>query len=241
VWGANPLTAGAWPKKVYIDGKSTLDEEADSRTTSIQKPKMRAEAAAKDVEAFCSSSSKEDTVIITGISTSYLPNLHTKQSSTGNLTMVLKNGKIECLGEHDECVTAKSVGKMISLENGHVLPGLTTVSSGLGLIEIPSEASTLDGAGDSNANIFDPESALYAKYGIHSEGKAFDRARLGGVTRSITYPDTSGFLKGVSAGIKTAEGSNPLNGGIYKDDAALHIVVGQDAKGMFSLSYRRGE
>ncbi|OKL56403.1 hypothetical protein UA08_08202 [Talaromyces atroroseus] len=232
VWDAHPLIAGATPKQVFIDGKSTLDERVDhSRTNTLDKPKMRAETAPEDVGAFCSSTSKDDTVIITGITTSYLKNLHTKQlSSTGNLTMVLTNGQIECLGEHTECVSTNSVGKVISLHNGHVLPGLTTVSSGLGLIEIPSEASTVDGAGDSNANIFDPESALYAKYGIHSEGKAFDRARLGGVTRSITYPNTNGFLKGVSAGIKTAEGSNPLNGGIYKDDVALHFVVGQDAK-----------
>lgn len=243
VWNSHPLSAGASPLQVYIDGKPTLNETVKNSKISkaVQKPKMRAETAAQDVEAFCAASSgKGDTVIITGIRTSYLPSLNIKQSAAGenNLTMVLTNGKIECVGEHKECVSAKLAdSKVLSLQNGHVLPGLTTVSSGLGLVEIPSEKSTVDGYGDSNANIFDPESALYAKYGVHFEGKAFDRARLGGVTRSITYPDTYGFVKGVSVGIKTAEGSNPLNGGIYKDDAALHFIVGQGAKGMFGVDF----
>lgn len=197
---------------------------------------MRAEAAPEDVEAFCSDPKKDVTVLITGITTSYLENTHIKQSSEGSLTMVLTNGKIDCLGQHDKCVAAKSFNKVISLRNGHVLPGLTTVSSGLGIIEIESEKSTSDGVGDSNANIYDPESAVYAKYGIHFEGKAFDRARIGGVTRSITYPYSKGFLRGVSTGFKIAEGSNVLNGGIYKDEAALHFVVGQEAKGMRSLN-----
>jgi imidazolonepropionase-like amidohydrolase len=232
VWNSHPLSAGASPLQVYIDGRPTLEEKAEySKPTRIQKPSMRAEAAPEDVQAFCSDSTQDATVLITGISTSYLENAHVKQSSGENLTMVLKNGEIDCLGEHDECVSTRLFDKVISLRNGHVLPGLTTVSSGLGIIEIESEKSTSDGVGDSNANIYDPESAVYAKYGIHFEGKAFDRARIGGVTRSITYPYSNGFLRGVSTGFKIAEGSNPLNG-IFKDDAALHFVVGQEAKGM---------
>ncbi|RAO69059.1 uncharacterized protein BHQ10_005071 [Talaromyces amestolkiae] len=232
VWNAHPLSAGASPLQVYIDGRPTLEEKLErSEPARVQKPEMRAEAAPEDVEAFCSESKQDITVLITGISTSYLENTHIKQSSEGNLTMVLANGKIDCLGQHDQCVSTKSFDKVISLRNGHVLPGLTTVSSGLGIIEIESEKSTSDGVGDSNANIYDPESAVYAKYGIHFEGKAFDRARIGGVTRSITYPYSKGFLRGVSTGFKIAEGSNVLNGGIYKDDVALHFVVGQKAKG----------
>ncbi|KAF5012422.1 hypothetical protein F66182_15263, partial [Fusarium sp. NRRL 66182] len=195
VWNAHPLSAGASPLQVYIDGRPTLEEKLErSEPARVQKPEMRAEAAPEDVEAFCSDPKKDVTVLITGITTSYLENTHIKQSSEGSLTMVLTNGKIDCLGQHDKCVAAKSFNKVISLRNGHVLPGLTTVSSGLGIIEIESEKSTSDGVGDSNANIYDPESAVYAKYGIHFEGKAFDRARIGGVTRSITYPYSKGFL-----------------------------------------------
>ncbi|EED16397.1 conserved hypothetical protein [Talaromyces stipitatus ATCC 10500] len=232
VWNEHPLSAGASPLQVYIDGRSTLEETAKhSEPAVVQKPSMRAETAPEDVQSFCSDPKHGVTVLITGISSSYLESEHVKQSSEGNLTMVLTNGKVDCFGEHAECASIKSFDKVISLRNGHVLPGLTTISNGLGLVEILSEDSTADGADDSKVNIYDPESAVYAKYGIHFEGKTFDRSRIGGVTRSITYPATDGFLKGVSTGIKTSEGSNPLNGGIYKDDAALHFVVGQEAKG----------
>lgn len=238
VWNAHPLSAGASPLQVYIDGRPTLEGKLErSEHARFQKPDMRAEAAPKDVQAFCSDSKQDTTVVITGIRTSYLENTHVTQSSEGNLTMVLTNGKIDCLGQHDECVSTRSFDNVISLHNGHVLPGLTTVSSGLGIIEIESEKSTSDGVGDSNANIYDSESAVHAKYGIHFEGKAFDRARIGGVTRSITYPYSKGFLRGVSTGVKIAEGSNPLNGGIYKDDVALHFVVGQEAKGKVSTFF----
>lgn len=233
VWNAHPLSAGASPLQVYIDGKPTLEEKfGNSEPAKVLKPDMRAEVAPLDVQTFCSSSKHKTTVLITGISTSHLGNAQSRQSLELNLTMVLTNGKIDCLGRHEECVSTRSFDKIISLRNGYVLPGLTTVSSGLGIIEIESEKSTSDGVGDANANIYDSESAVYAKYGIHFEGKAFDRARIGGVTRSITYPYSNGFLRGVSTGFKIAEGSNPLNGGIYKDDVALHVVIGQDAKGM---------
>lgn len=232
VWNAHPLSAGATPLQVYIDGKSTLEEKAVSASYAApQKPQMRAEAAPENIQAFCSDPKQTNTVLVTGINTSYLPTGDVEQSRPKNLSMILVNGTIECVGDHGKCVSARSIDQVISLHDGYILPGLTTISSGLGLVEIEAEDSTTDGAGDGKADIYNPDSAVFAKYGIHFEGKAFDRARIGGVTRSITYPSTQGFLKGVSTGFKTAGGSNSLNGGIFKDDAALHVVIGQDAKG----------
>lgn len=239
VWNSHPLSAGATPLQVYIDGKATLEEKSVSEAIADMKIKssMRAESAPEDVKSFCANREEDESVIITGISTSYLDTTRVqgKEATGANLTMVINGGKISCLGTHKECVSAKFTGRVISLQNGHVLPGLTTVSNNLGLVEIESEPSTADGAGDRSANVLDPETAIYNKYGIHFQGKPFDRARVGGVTRSITYPYGDGFLQGVSVGIKTAEGSNPLNGGIFKDDVALHISVGQDAKSMFPI------
>ncbi|CRG89988.1 Multiple PDZ domain protein [Talaromyces islandicus] len=230
VWNSHPLSAGAFPIQVYIDGKATLEEKPVSAAADINiKSSMRAESVPEDIKAFCANREQDESVIITGISTSYLDTPHVQEEGA-NLTMVINSGKISCLGTPKECISPKSAGRVISLQNGHVLPGLTTVSNTLGLVEIESEPSTADGAGDRSANVLDPETAIYNKYGIHFEGKPFDRARIGGVTRSITYPYDDGFLQGVSVGIKTAEGSNPLNGGIFKDDVALHISVGQDAK-----------
>lgn len=233
VWNSHPLSAGATPLQVYIDGKATLEENTVPPAANINiESSMRAESVPEDIKSFCTNREKGESVVITGISTSYLDTPRAQEVTGANLTMVIDGGKISCLGAHQDCVSAKSAGRVISLANGHVLPGLTTVSNTLGLVEIKSEESTADGAGDRSANVLDPETAIYNKYGIHFEGKTFGRARVGGVTRSITFPYGDGFLQGVSVGIKTAEGSNPLNGGIFKDDVALHISIGQDAKSM---------
>jgi imidazolonepropionase-like amidohydrolase len=239
VWDSHPLSVGATPLQVYIDGKATLaggigglrrtQNEVDR---SREKPKMRAETAAPDIKGFCSRSHAEsENIVITGISHSYLHSPHIKGSSGNNLTMVIRSGEITCLGPLEECMSIASDADMIALQDGYVLPGLTAISTSLGLTEIGSEDSTGDGTGNRDANPLDPDNAIYAKYGVHTEGKAFARARIGGVTRAITAPVGRSLLGGVSVGIKTSEKSNPLNGGIFKDEVALHFVVGQGVKG----------
>ncbi|KAL1966639.1 hypothetical protein VTN77DRAFT_4050 [Rasamsonia byssochlamydoides] len=238
VWDSHPLSVGATPLQVYIDGKATLAEGLlKSKNVSVrrqEKPKMRAETPATDIREFCSRSPRgSENIVITGISNSYLQSPHIKASSGDNLTMVIRSGKITCLGGHNECMSSMSDADahVIALQNGYVLPGLTAISTSLGLTEISSEDSTSDGTANPDADPLDPDNAIYAKYGVHTEGRAFERARIGGVTRAITAPVGRSFLGGISVGIKTSEGSNPLNGGIFKDDVALHFVVGQDAKG----------
>lgn len=236
VWDSHPLSVGATPLQVYIDGKATLavDWRKDASVPQAQaKPKMRAETPARDIKEFCSRSpTGSENIVITGISKSYLQSPQVKASGD-SLTMVISSGKIACLGGH-ECMTSMtsmSDADVISLQDGYVLPGLTAISTTLGLTEIESEDSTSDGRGSPDADPLDPDNAIYAKYGVHTEGRAFARARIGGVTRAITAPVGRSFLGGVSVGIKTSEGSNPINGGIFKEDVALHFVVGQDVKG----------
>lgn len=174
-------------------------------------------------------------VVITGITRSYLSSSKAKALSTGNYTMVVNDGEISCFGAPEECLSASQGGIVIKLKNGHVTPGLTAVSINLGLTEIVSEASTGDG-GLPKGDVLDPETVSYAKYGVHLEGRAFRRAKIGGITRAITAPlidiwgDQTAFLNGVSVGIKTSEKQTILNGGIFRDDVALHITIGQDSK-----------
>ena len=61
------------------------------------------------------------------------------------------------------------------------------------------------------------DNVVYAKYGVHLDGKAFERARIGGVTRAITAPITdTELLGGVSVGIKTSGKNTILDGGIFQ-------------------------
>lgn len=67
---------------------------------------------------------------------------------------------------------------------------------------------------------------------MHLDGKAFERAGIGGATRAITAPifDIE-FLGGGSVGIKTSGKNTILDGGIFLDDEALNLIIGQEVKG----------
>ncbi|TVY81685.1 hypothetical protein LSUE1_G002182 [Lachnellula suecica] len=125
------------------------------------------------------------------------------------------------------CSATTAGGTNINLQNGHVSPGLTAISNSLGLAEITTDPATSDGkVGQEGVNL-DPKDLVFAKYGVHLEGKAFGRARLAGVTRAISPPMANGFNGGVSVGIKTSGKKTILNGGIFQGDVALHFGVGQ--------------
>jgi imidazolonepropionase-like amidohydrolase len=171
---------------------------------------------------------------VTGIQRSYLGADSESKMSYGGLTMVVDHGKIICFDSADQCANLSTNSTTISLKNGHVLPGLTAVSTSLGLQEIASDPST--GDGEVRKSSLNPNETVYAKYGVHLEGKAFARARLGGVTQGVTAPLYQGFGDGVSVGFKTSGKKTILDGGIFQDDVALHFSLGQGGKGML-LSY----
>jgi imidazolonepropionase-like amidohydrolase len=243
IWNSHPLSVGATPLQVYIDGKSTLDPKMVAETLpqvkeasqkQVEKLKMRTlpEAAIKEDICRAFRANAGETVTIMGIKKSFLDWPTSKLSSEDNLAMVLEDGKLVCLGSQDTCVSSNSQSAIIKLENGHILPGLTALSSVLGLAEITGVEETKDGTVSKSANPLNADNVVYAKYGVHLDGKAFKRARIGGVTRAITAPITdTELLGGVSVGIKTSGKKTILDGGYFKEDVALHFIIGQEDKG----------
>jgi imidazolonepropionase-like amidohydrolase len=238
VWDSHPLSIGATPSQVYIDGKATLNPikvaEASSKMTvdgqhRRSEPKMRTKLATNVREDVCAKIDLGKTVI-TGITKSFLQPANQAISTSETLTIVLNDGKVVCFDSASNCLSQSEGGNVLNVEDGHVLPGLTAVTSSLGLLEIAAEGATGDGNVNSKLSLSDPENIVFAKYGIHLEGKAFERAKIAGVTRAITAPLGSGFLKGVSVGFKTYGNKTILNGGIFQDDIALHLVLGQASK-----------
>lgn len=238
VWDSHPLSIGATPSQVYIDGRATLDsiKVAESFAKMLvggqntrAEPRMRTKVAANIKEDVCRKVELGKTVI-TGITKSYLHPMDQAAFVSENLTMVLKAGKVVCFDSASNCLSQSDGGSVLNIEDGHVLPGLTAVSTSLGLIEIAMEGDTGDGAVSITSSPLDPENIVFAKYGIHLDGKAFERAKIAGITQAISAPVGSGFLKGVSVGFKTYGNKNILDGGVFQDDVALHLVVGQSSK-----------
>lgn len=238
VWDSHPLSLGATPLQVYIDGRATLDPskvEESLPSVSNQKapeePKMRLNMAPDVRNEACNKiDDSQSKVVITGITKSYV---HRTKSSLSNekMTLVLEAGELVCFDTPRNCLSSAVGGQTVDLQNGHVLPGLTAVTTALGMFEISAEDRTSDGTISRNSEAVDPESVVYAKHGIHLEGRSFQRARMGGITRAISAPISGGFQGGVSVGFKTSGKQTILDGGIFKDDVALHFTLGQRAKG----------
>lgn len=102
---------------------------------------------------------------------------------------------------------------------------------------IDTAEETTDGTVSQKVDPIKADSVDYAKYGVHLDGRAFKRARFGGVTRAITAPINGGFLAGVSTGLKTSGKKSILEGGIFQDDVALHFTIGQQDKGSIFASF----
>ncbi|KAK6193100.1 RNA-splicing factor [Pestalotiopsis sp. IQ-011] len=264
VWDSDPLSIGATPQQVFIDGIATLDskvvqlstgasmETATAPEASLDAPIMRTRKTPKEVDDFCAVAKQQGrNFIIHGIRKSFLDN-HPQHagsiSTTGNevLTLVMNDGHVVCLSTRSGCeesITAASLDSvLLTLENGHLLPGLTAFTDSLGIKEIFTEEDTGNGV-VKTADAKDPSTIVdYAKYGVFLDGKAFARARLGGVTRAITPPEPpAGLIQGVSTAIRTSGTKSILDGGILLGEVGLHVVIGQNSRetGSVSMAIKR--
>ncbi|KAJ4423943.1 hypothetical protein N0V82_001371 [Gnomoniopsis sp. IMI 355080] len=273
VWDGHPLAVGTTPKQVYIDGVATLDhvkvEESSANVVvkqrsngSKQHPSVRAVLPTDERERFCASSRKAgQAFVVTGITKAFLnefPALLAQangESSAENLTLIVENGKVSCLGAGSSCSFAAAQLSQenivsVSLDDGHLTRGLTAVTSALGIAEISMSPDTGDGTLNvvESSKAREAENIDHAKYavtlgGSQVEARSFARARLGGVTRAIQAPLTQGGLvTGISTGMRTGLNSTLLNGGLFQDDVALHVVLDEESKandGAISMAIER--
>ncbi|KAF7520711.1 hypothetical protein G7054_g12688 [Neopestalotiopsis clavispora] len=250
VWDSHPLSIGATPQQVFIDGIATLDakmvqsstgssmESAAAPDTTLEAPVMRTRQDSTTANDFCTLAKQPgQSFIVHGIRKSFLDNHphHAGSLSTAgtkNLTLVIDNGHVACLDTRAACddmiiAAGNNNATQLTLQNGHLLPGLTAVTDSLGIKEISMAEETGNGVSETK-DAKDASSVDYAKYGLYLDGKTFARARLGGVTRAITPPEaSSGLIQGVSAAIRTSGSKSILNGGIVSDEVGLHANTQQ--------------
>ncbi|KAL4950332.1 hypothetical protein BDW69DRAFT_187473 [Aspergillus filifer] len=218
IWDDHPLQVGATAVEVFIDGRPLLAKNLqiwirNDICSSIRDP--------------------VGPIVFTGIQQVLIdhPGL---ESEERNLVLVTENNRVSCLGSRNTCLsqyrTVANITK-VPLQNGYITPGLIAFGNNIGIQDIPSEPSTGDGvAGRTGDLLNEAKTVHFAKYGVHLHGKAFDRARIGGVMRAISPPHGSGVVQGVSVGVYTGSDETILGGGIWKEDVVLHFSVGDGAK-----------
>lgn len=168
IWDSHPLSLGATPKQVFIDGIAQLGHAfVSEKPGRLQKapntPNFIKEA--KDAVKYdglpplAPERSLSGTVIFTNIS--YIAERSADgehivsifESSGADIGhIVVESGVVVCAGTQDICssYTIDPQIKVIDLKGGSASPGLISFGSALGLEEIHSEASTRDG------DIYDP-------------------------------------------------------------------------------------
>ncbi|CAG8612439.1 6286_t:CDS:2 [Racocetra fulgida] len=198
VWDSHPLSLGATPLEVYIDGipqfntsLSVLSNETSKQTllcnTNVSVPKS--DLAGKPVKSRTTSS-----IILKNIDRIYVNKNHTLSSIEGIINIIVKDGIIECIGTN--CIIPSNISsyEIIDLK---------------GLAEIELESSASDGQVVPISNPHDVEDIIYAIDGLKLGGKHLEAAHKAGVLTAVTAPLSSkGVFMGVSMAFKTGASYN---------------------------------
>ncbi|CAG8753021.1 7122_t:CDS:2, partial [Cetraspora pellucida] len=212
VWDSHPLSLGATPLEVYIDGipqfntsLSVLSNETSKQTPSYNK---NVSMPKSDLTRKPAKSQTTSSVILKNIDKIFVDKNHTLSSIEGIISIIVKHGIIECIGIN--CIIPSNISsyEIIDLKGGYVLPGIIAVSPGLGLVEIELESSASDGQVVPIINPDDVEDIIYAIDGLKLGGKHLETTYKAGVLTAVTAPLSSkSVFTGVSMAFKTGAGS----------------------------------
>ncbi len=219
VWDSDPLSVGATPVQVWIDGTAQFKDpvELDKPLASPIVPDGRlAETPGEPVEL--------QDVVFTGVSAVLIEGYEDAVAQGTPVNVAVFKGRITCVGAcSDELGAASSDGKIISLNNGYLTHSFTAFGSLLGLVEIDQEGVTANGPSDVFSRAAD---------GLLLDTKKIHVAHNYGVTRAISAPEQRGRLSrlGTSVGFLTGAVNKLDRHAIFADDVAVHYTLTLGAK-----------
>ncbi|RKP05677.1 hypothetical protein THASP1DRAFT_19507, partial [Thamnocephalis sphaerospora] len=224
VWDVHPLALGARPLQVFIDGLPQLNTTDDlSNTphpfTSVRPGAQRGRTKTSKIE------SKE---ALAHPLTRTERNRLQGDDAGREISVVVKNGGVACVGLGCEDTFTEANGDIYDLHGGVVLPGIISAGLPLGMIEIEQEPSTGDGSIE-EAFISSSDQLPRAEDGIAFGGKHLKAALAAGVTTTISPPMAGdAVIAGISVAAHTA-GQSVLDdeASIVKEMVALHVRIGQ--------------
>ncbi|KAH7032291.1 hypothetical protein BKA57DRAFT_477771 [Linnemannia elongata] len=225
IWEKHPLSLGAHPLQVYIDGiaqiKNVNPEEWSEQGEPLKFKESPELVVPKDKDA-CSAKAKD--AVFTGIK-KIIREEGEEVSAKGELMVVIRNGQVVCSGlcrrYSNKDVAAYDLGG-----EGVVVPSLLSVGTPfLGLWEIPSEHRTGDGVLTLQPVVINAADGL--KFGGHH----MDEAYKAGVLVGVSTPFSQHVVLGVSVAFSTgAEDALSGKNAVLKEQVALHVRIGQGSK-----------
>ncbi|WPG98307.1 Hypothetical protein R9X50_00109500 [Acrodontium crateriforme] len=218
VWDSDPLSVGATPVQVWIDGTPQFEQPVELIKAPGKPivPDFHLQKEVKEVDP-------KKNVIFTGIST--LLSLEHSSLLAKQNSIVVEDGKITCIGDCKSKIATLECNdfETVHLNNGHLTPTLTAFGTGLGLVEIQGEEDTQDGANNGN-------SYSRAVDGLLLDTKQLKAAYRRGITRAITAPLFDDGQKGVSVGFRTGAMHALESGAVWQEETAVHYTLSLSAK-----------
>ncbi|KAI0639278.1 carbohydrate esterase family 9 protein [Trametes polyzona] len=252
LWDSHPLALGATPEQVWIDGIAQIEKpyshvkppafQQVPRTPNFDK------AAEETLEydglpPLEPKRSRADVVVFTNVSSVHMRDEHSileafvantsDALSTG--IVVVRNGEVACVGAMSGACGAslseEESAEFVDLQGGALSPGLVTVGSALGLEEITSEPTTIDGY------VFDPLTGAVPEIvgGKGAVVRAADGLQFGtrdaliayraGVTAGIVAPQSPGFLAGLNTAFSTVARHKLEPGAVIQEAGGLHVSI----------------
>ncbi|KAH8915261.1 hypothetical protein BT69DRAFT_904580 [Atractiella rhizophila] len=249
VWDRHPLSLGATPVQVWIDGIAQIDAYYPT-TETVTPPSAPTAGQFPETSLYGAEDIPElitvDDVVLFNISNIYKHDSNAQlrplardsvaAKSDDRFTVTIVNGSISSITT-DPYLQIRDWGKKsMDLQGGVLLPPLTVYGPPLGLVEIGSEESTMDGTVYDELSASRKVSDLKELFGARIPVQAVDGLSFGtkqlayaynaGVTRALVAPQGRGFFRGLSVLYRTTAAHVLEPEAVIKRVAALHVSVG---------------
>ncbi|KAK2048990.1 amidohydrolase [Colletotrichum somersetense] len=221
VWDSDPLSVGAAPVQVWIDGAVQFSDPFE-----LKKPLTGPISPDLTLANITEETLDLKEVVFTGVSNVWLSGENVRSAGDETVNVVFANGAIKCIGAcSEEVAAAKSASKsIINLTNGHITESFTAFGSLIGLNEIDNEEDTDNGR--------NPTGFSRGLDGLVLDNKKLHVAKRYGVTKAISAPKFTGGLthSGTSVGFITDASHGLEKGAVWSEDVAVHRTLTLAAK-----------
>jgi imidazolonepropionase-like amidohydrolase len=220
VWDSDPLSVGAAPVQVWIDGTPQF-----SNPYILKKPAPKP-MISEPIPVGCKDEGElHNSVVFTGVSKILLPGYSERAFEFG-ANVVVKDSKITCVGACASEMEMTASGRVVKvqLNKGYITLPFTAFGSFIGLSEIDAEGTTQNGP--------NPDTVFSrAIDGLALDSKQLADSYRHGVTRAISAPnDGRNSHHGVSVGFLTGAKTALKKHAVFMDEAAVHYPLGLAAK-----------
>ncbi|KAL2757234.1 hypothetical protein ACRALDRAFT_1047363 [Sodiomyces alcalophilus JCM 7366] len=225
VWDSDPLSVGATPLQVWIDGFAQFEDpvELDKPVTKPITPDERLGEAAQESRQVLHD------VIFTGVTKVLLSDSEDGEKvpdpmPEGPTNVIVTGGKITCIGHCTSEMEAASSHHVMALDNGYLVKSFTAFGSTIGLNAIDYESDTDNG--------LNPDKFSRAIDGLALDNQKLHAAHKYGITKAVSAPRLVGALSqhGTSVGFMTDAKHALEKDAVWSQDVAVHYTVTLGAK-----------